>query len=864
MTQGQNAAAFDEGRAENALPKGSFGDVWRLQNAVPGMSWYRAELVGMSFVVNLFALGLPIFILQVYDRVLPNEGLTTMQFLVIGLLFVVVLDGVMKMARSYVTTWNGARFEHLARVTAVQRVLRTQTDRYERETPGTFFDRIHSLSAVKEFYATNIATLMIDVPFALLFLVLIGYLGGALVLAPIALITIFAILAFFIGGALRKSVSERSALDNQRYDFMIEIIRGIQTVKALALKPLMQRRFEQLQEHSAKAVHDVALRSSLAQGLGALFSQLNMVCVIGAGAIMVLDGTLSAGELAACTLLSGRAMQPLQSAMGLWTSFQTIRVSGARAAEVMNLPDESPEDLPDLPDIQGEVELQGVQFSYNGRAPYFIDGMNLNLKAGEVIGIEGDNSSGRSTLLLLIMGMLKPQGGRVTVDGHDLSHYRPESIRQQIAYLAQGSEVYSGTIIDNLTNFRDGPIIERAIDMAKELGIDEQVKRMPDGYDTNVGDGAAEMLPRGFRQRIAIVRALVDRPKVILFDEANQGLDAQSDTLLRKLLETLKGKSTIVIVSHRPALLRIADRRFSMEDGKLGPWVDTYGAIQQTAQPKPAAPQPVAPQAAAPQPAAPQPAAPKPPAVQPAPQVAPPPPPPQQPAQRGAQTPPQMAQRAPVPTAPKPPAAAPRPKAPVQRAPAPVQRAARPAVPPPGQAAQKAVAAPQKAAPQKQVARKPAPPQVAAAPARPAKAPAQVAAKAPTPVQKRPAVTRPAVQKPAPTPQEPPKATPVAQAPKPAQRATGAGAPSRPGAAALRATQSKGPKVSTAAPIKAAPGATAPQAPSAGTGPQKKGPTVSAGAKPVKPKTIARRPAAKPSARPANPQGGTPGAGGRA
>lgn len=571
--------------------RGTWRTIRRLEKSIPQVRWYRLELILMSLFVNVFALGLPIFILQVYDRVLPNLGLTTMQFLVIGLIAVMLLDFFLKTARAAVTTYTGARFEHLARVSAVDHILRTPQDVYENDTPGAYLDKVNAIGVVKDFYSSQLGTLMIDLPFAIFFLGMIWFLGGIMVAVPLVLLTLFGIMAVIVGGSLRRAVDYRSQVDNRRYDFLIEIINGIHTVKAQAFKNLLQRRFDPLQEMSARAVRSVAFTSSIAQSLGSTFGQLNMACVIGTGAVLVIDGSLTAGELAACTLLSGRAMQPLQSAMGLWTNFQTIRVACENAASVLELPAEDFSHLPEMPKVKGDLELRNVTFGYEGMDEPLIKDLNLRIKAGEMIGVDGDNSSGRSTLLKLMMGLMRPNDGAVLLDGHDLAEHKSKSYRRQMAFLSADSNVYSGTILDNMTYFRGGKYINKAIRIAKALDLDEEIKRLPEGYGTHVGDGAGGVLPAGFVQRITVIRAMIDDPKVVLFDNANHGLDSNSDKTLMEYINSLRGKTTVVLVTSRPSWLRMADRRFMMSHGDLMP-VSASETQPRLEKPSPALPAP--------------------------------------------------------------------------------------------------------------------------------------------------------------------------------------------------------------------------------------------------------------------------------
>lgn len=571
--------------------RGTWRTIKRLEKSIPQVRWYRAELVLMSLFVNIFALGLPIFILQVYDRVLPNLGLTTMQFLVVGLIAVMLLDFFLKTARAAVTTYTGARFEHLARVSAVDHILRTPQDIYENDTPGAYLDKVNAIGVVKDFYSSQLGTLLIDLPFAVFFLGMIWFLGGVMVAVPLVLLTLFGIMAIIVGGNLRRAVDIRSQVDNRRYDFLIEIINGIHTVKAQAFKNLLQRRFDPLQEMSARAVRSVAMQSSIAQSLGSTFGQLNMACVIGTGAILVIDGGLSAGELAACTLLSGRAMQPLQSAMGLWTNFQSIRVACDNAVAVLELPAEDMSHLPEMPKIKGDLELRNVTFGYEGMDEPLINNLNLKVNAGEMIGIDGDNSSGRSTLLKLMMGLIRPKDGAVLLDKQDLAKHQSQSYRSQMAFLTADSDVYSGSILDNMTYFRGGKYINKAIKIARQLGLDDEIKRLPEGYGTHVGDGAGGVLPAGFIQRITVIRAMIDDPKVVLFDNANHGLDSNSDKTLMEYINSLRGKTTVILVTSRPSWLRMSDKRYVMSHGDLQPLPESEEQPK-LAKPNPALPAP--------------------------------------------------------------------------------------------------------------------------------------------------------------------------------------------------------------------------------------------------------------------------------
>lgn len=541
------------------------------------------DLILASLFINVLALAMPLTLLQVYDRIIPNTAEGTLIMLIIGVGTALLLEAGLRQGRSYVSGWMGARFEHLAGVAAVERLINVSIIDYERQGSGVHLERFNALGPLKEFYAGQAILALCDLPFAVLFLGAMFYLAGELVLVPIGLIIVFSITALIVGRKLKGALESRMHADDRRYSFIIEVLGGIHTVKGLAMEDQMIRRYERLQETCAAAEYNVALHSSSASSTGALFSQLVLFCVVGYGATFVIDGELTVGGLAACTMLAGRSMQPLQKAVGIWTRFQSIQLSLERVRDLFKLKPEKPFGLPELPPVRGDLRLEGVTFSYGkdkegDDLPPIFDDVDLAVETGETIGITGAGSSGKTTLLYLMMGVFAPTAGRVTIDRLDLAEYEPSSIRHQIAYLPQEGVLFHGTILENVTMFRDEKI-DDALDISRLLGLDSVVAHMPNGYDTVVGDGAGDKLPKGIKQRIAIARALVDKPRVLLFDEANAAMDSAGDATLRNLLERLKGRVTLVLVTPRPSMLNLADRIFDITDAKLVERVSDAGQL---------------------------------------------------------------------------------------------------------------------------------------------------------------------------------------------------------------------------------------------------------------------------------------------
>lgn len=529
------------------------------------------DMAVASAFINLLGLAMPLALLQIFDRVIPGSGLGASVWLIIGVGSALVLEALLRMGRSYVGSWMGARFEHLAGCGAFERLLGASIVDFQKMGAGAYLERLNALRLIREFYAGPAIGVIFDLPFVVVYIGAIAYLAGSLALVPIAVMGLFFAVAYSLG-RLRKGLETRLQADDRRLGFIIEVLGGIQTVKGLAMEEQMLRRYERLQETCADADYGVSLRHGSTLGLGSLLSPLAVFGVAGFGAGLVLDGTLSVGGLLASIVLAGRAVQPLEGAAGVWALFQGTNLARQRLGEIFAMPAEKPAGLSQLPTIEGAIDLEDLSFGYGkGKdgedLPPVFQNVDLSVQPGETIGITGESASGKTTLLYLMMGVLTPTAGIARIDGNDLSEYDSTSVRHQVAYLPQEGIMFEGTLLENLTMFRDD-LEDDARDIAKLLGLDNAVAKLPGGYEMRVGS-AEDKLPRGTRQRIAIARALVDKPRVLLFDEANSFIDGAGDEMLRDLLIKLSGRVTLVMVSQRPSMLEIADRIFDISGASV-------------------------------------------------------------------------------------------------------------------------------------------------------------------------------------------------------------------------------------------------------------------------------------------------------
>jgi ATP-binding cassette subfamily C protein LapB len=541
-----------------------------------GTSW---DTVTATFVINLLSLVLPLTLMQVYDRIVPNAAFNTLTLLVLGAGGALFLEAMLQYFRAVTAGWSAARYEHLEGTRAVERILTARLSTFEEQGVGEHLENFNSLSRLKDFYSGQAMRALIDLPFVLIFVVTVAYLGGWLVLVTISVLVLFALTAAWLGSRLREVLMERVTNDNRRQNFIVEVLGAITTVKSMAMEAQMARRYERLQENCSKTNYKVAEASSFANGASTYFSYAMLFAVAATGSLLVIDGTLSVGGLAASTLLSGRAMQPLQRAMGAWTRFQDVRIARDRLETVLNL-ELDPAALSEQVKLTGDETLvmTDVSFGYPSDDQPLLRDVNLRIEPGQVIAIRAaDTGSGKSTLLHLMTGLLEPVTGTVRLGTHNISELSPAAKGKAIAYLPSKGPALKGTILENLTMFRPHRTAV-ALDLSRRLGLDVIAAQLPRGYETIIGDGIGDTMSQGVMQRISLVRGLASQSQFILFDEANSAIDGSGDAELRALLEEAKEKCGIVLISHRPSLLKLADLTYELKDGRITPAAaDTTG-----------------------------------------------------------------------------------------------------------------------------------------------------------------------------------------------------------------------------------------------------------------------------------------------
>lgn len=524
-----------------------------------------------SAVINILALALPLTILQVYDRVLPNAAYETLTMLVLLLAGSIAIDSLLKYFRSSVVNWSAASFTHKLSVRALTSMLATKPSSFGRLTASEHLERLNAIAGLGAHLSAQSRTVMVDILFIPVFSLVIIMIGGVIFGAVVGLFALFGFLAFQGTKSLNDTVNEREMFDARKQDFIIEVLGSIQTVKANAMEPLMMRRYERLQSAASVVTRRMISLAGTARTYNNAYAALSTVAIVTVGAMLVLNGRLTLGALACCMLLSSQLLQPLMRSLASWNDIKLAQHRRERVSAIFQ--DCEARTLPPahFPTRFSPKKLAIRNLTVrHGEAPPLFDKLNLEVEAGAFIAIRGEDGSGRSTLLRSLIQDAPVVEGEIVI-GDEASGADSSSLsRRYVRYVGRHPVIFRGSILDNITLFGEIPT-HVALSAAKLLGLDEEVVRMPLGYDTLLKNSSGRDLPTPTAQRVALTRAIAMRPSILVLDEANAALDFIGEQRFAEALATLRGKTTIVMATHRPSLMRLADRVYEIRGGVLAP-----------------------------------------------------------------------------------------------------------------------------------------------------------------------------------------------------------------------------------------------------------------------------------------------------
>lgn len=540
---------------------------------IPAVVKYRrllGEVVAASFFLQLFGLLTPLFTQIVIDKVLVHKGFTTLHVLAVGMVALALFDALLSGLRTYLFAHTTNRIDVGLGAKLFRHVLALPLAYFEARRVGDTVARVRELEHIRQFLTSNSVTVVLDLLFTVVFLAVMWLYSATLTLVVLCSLPLYALLSVVITPIIRARLHEKFNRGAENQSFLVEAISGIQTVKALAVEPPLQRRWDEQLAGYVRASFRATSLITVAGQIASFIQKATTIAILWTGAYLVIGGDLSIGQLIAFNMLSAQVTGPLLRIVNLWQEFQQVGISVQRLGDVLNTKPE-PSYNPNrttLPHVAGQIIFDQVVFRYRPDGPEILKSVSLTIEPGQIIGVVGRSGSGKSTIAKLIQRLYVPERGRVLVDGVDLAQVDPAWLRRQVGVVLQENFLFNRSVRDNIALTDPGLPMDAVIRAAKLAGAHEFILELTEGYDTLVGEHGCS-LSGGQRQRIAIARALIANPRILIFDEATSALDYESEALIQQNMAEICQGRTVFIIAHRLSTVRPAHRIYVIEKGEI-------------------------------------------------------------------------------------------------------------------------------------------------------------------------------------------------------------------------------------------------------------------------------------------------------
>lgn len=545
-------------------------DITWFMGAIHKYRWLLGEVLIASFFLQFFGLISPLFFQVVIDKVLVHRSMSTLDVLVIGLVAIAVFEVVLGALRTYLFSHTTNRIDVELGARLFRHLLALPIGYFQARRVGDSVARVRELENIRNFLTSSGLTLVIDLFFTTVFVAALFFYSPLLTWIVLASLPLYIAISVGVTPLFRRYLDDKFARGAENQAFLVESVTAVETLKAMAIEPQMQQRWEeQLAAYIAASFRVLSLGNIASQAVQ-LISKLVTAAILYVGAKLVIAGNLSVGELVAFNLLAGRVSGPVLRLAQIWQDFHQARLSIARLGDILNTTPE-PAYNPSrtaLPAIRGDISFEHVTFRYRIDGPEILHKVSLNIPAGQMIGIVGPSGSGKSTLAKLAQRLYVPESGRVLVDGIDVAQIDPSWLRRQIGVVLQDNILFNRSVRDNIALADPALPADKVIEVAKLAGAHDFILKLPEGYDTIVGERGGS-LSGGQRQRIAIARALATDPRVLIFDEATSALDYESEHIIQQNMTQIARSRTVLVIAHRLSTLRMADRIVTIEGGRL-------------------------------------------------------------------------------------------------------------------------------------------------------------------------------------------------------------------------------------------------------------------------------------------------------
>ncbi|MCW6511424.1 type I secretion system permease/ATPase [Hyphomicrobiales bacterium BP6-180914] len=547
---------------------GNFSLAWFL----PSMWRYRrplASVVVASLFIQLCVLATPLLFQIVIDKVLVHKGMSTLYMVVLAMCLVGLFQALLTWLRTYMLTHTTSRIDVELGAKLFDHMVRLPLAYFEARAAGQTVARMREIEQVRNFLTGQALLTGLDVIFSfVLIAVMIAY-SPLLSAIALASLPIYVLIGIALRPILRRRMNEKfnkSALSTQ---FLVESVVGIQTIKAMAIEPVLRSEWEEKLASYVGSSFDAVSVANVGQNAFQYVSRLSSAAVLFFGAEAVINGDLTVGGLIAFNMIFGQVTGPILRISQLWQDFQQVQISVDRLGDIMNsFPESTPMAQAHLPPAKGQVHIRGMTFRYDSGGREILKDINLQIPAGQVIGIVGPSGSGKSTLTKLIQRLYNPERGQILVDGIDIAQVDPAWLRRQVGVVLQENLLFNKTVHENIALVNPAMSRAQVIAMARLSGADEFINRLPLGYDTMIVERGAN-LSGGQRQRLAIARALAANPRILILDEATSALDYESERIIQENMRHIVKGRTVIIIAHRLAAVRECDRIIAVQDGRI-------------------------------------------------------------------------------------------------------------------------------------------------------------------------------------------------------------------------------------------------------------------------------------------------------
>ena len=526
------------------------------------------EMLAMSVFINLIALVVPIFSMQVYDRVIGKSGLSTLWGLVIGVALILIFDYVMKTSRSRIMQRVALRVDVEVGRKVFDKITSLPLNALEGKSSGYWQALFRDVDLIRSTLSGPPAVLLADLPFTIIFFIVMYVIAKPLVPVLIVVWTLYIVIAWR-SSAVMSGANRGERKSTETRDLLVaEMINGRTTIKALGLERSMRPIWIEAHADNIEKSSYRGNKTDTYSNAGAALSVITTVAMTTVGALAIINQELTMGAMVATNMLSGRLLGPLNQLVGTWRTYANFLQAVGRLGSVFSLASDRMTTEIEMERPKGEIVVEDVVYSYGEKGPNVVDGVKVGIRPGGLTAIVGRNGCGKTTLIKMIQGLYKPTSGRILLDGADIAQFSRAQIVSWVGYVPQETVLFAGTIRDNIAYGQPGVSDEQLIKAAEAAGVHRFIIDLPDGYGTEIGE-AGQRLSGGQRQRIAIARALVSNPPVLLMDEPSGHLDRQAEEELRTTLKELAKDHTVILVTHSPMLLQGCDNLIALDRGKI-------------------------------------------------------------------------------------------------------------------------------------------------------------------------------------------------------------------------------------------------------------------------------------------------------